>query len=221
MAPTNDPQVLLSDPTVDPSAARRLLGEAIAGRELARLALRSPWLARAPRGHGEPVILLPGLGASDASNAALRGYLRGLGYDAHGWGLGRNRGDVRGMVPEVERLAVRLAERRDGRVHLVGWSLGGVIARGVARRRPDLVTQVITYGSPVLDRGLGVVSVPITAIHSRGDGIVPWRSCIDDVSPDVENIEVQSAHLGMGIDPDVWRIVTDRLARATRHPAPT
>jgi len=219
MAPPTDPQDLLSDPTVDPSAVRRLLGEAVAGRELARLVLRSPWLARAPRGHGEPVILVPGLGASDVSNAALRGYLRGLGYDAHGWGQGRNRGDVRGKVPEVEALARRLSTAHDAPVHLVGWSLGGVISRGVARRCPNIVAQVITYGSPVLDRGLGLVPVPITAIHSRGDGVVPWRSCIDDFSPQVDNIEVQSAHLGMGIDPDVWRIVTRRLAQATRHPA--
>jgi hypothetical protein len=216
MASPLRPPASPSASTLDSNAARRLLGEATAGRELARLALRSPWLARVPRGHGEPVVLIPGLGASDASNAALRGYLRSIGYDAHGWGLGRNRGDVRGRVPEVEALALRLADRRDAPVHLVGWSLGGVIARGVARRRPDRVAQVITYGSPVLDRGLGRVRVPITAIHSRSDGIVPWRSCIDDFSPDVENIEVRSAHLGMGIDPDVWRIVTDRLARATK-----
>jgi len=191
--------------------ARLLAGEAMAGRELARLALRAPWLARARRGHGEPVVLLPGLAASDVSNAALRGYLRSLGYDAHGWGLGRNRGDVAATLPRVRTLVDTLAERTGHRVHLIGWSLGGVIARGVARRQPSAVAQIITYGSPILDRS--PIDLPITAIHSRADGIVPWRQCIDEFSPQVENIEVRSAHLGMGIDPDVWRIVTDRLAR--------
>jgi alpha-beta hydrolase superfamily lysophospholipase len=190
---------------------RLLAGEALAGRELARLARRAPWLLRAPRGHGEPVLLLPGLGASDLSNAAVRGYLRAMGYDAHGWGLGRNRGDVRAAIPRVSRLVASLHERTGERVHLIGWSLGGVVARGVARRDPHLIAQIITYGSPILDRSR--VPVPITAIHSRADGIVPWQACIDDFSPDVENVAVTSAHLGMGIDPDVWSVVIDRLAR--------
>jgi pimeloyl-ACP methyl ester carboxylesterase len=200
---------------VDPrqERVRLLAGEALAGRELARLALRWPWLARAERGHGEPVVLVPGLGASDVSNAALRGYLRSLGYDAHGWGLGRNRGDVAATVPLVGQLVTVLFERRQQPVHLIGWSLGGVVARGVTRRHPKAIAQIITYGSPLLDRSR--LTVPITAIHRRADGIVPWQQCVDDFSPNVENVEVRSAHLGMGVDPDVWRIVTDRLARHT------
>jgi alpha-beta hydrolase superfamily lysophospholipase len=200
-----------TDVDVRQARMRLLAGEALAGRELARLALRAPWLVRGRRGRGEPVVLLPGLGASDVSNAALRGYLRGLGYDAHGWGLGRNRGDVRAAVPDVARRVRDLFDRRGERVHLIGWSLGGVVARGVARKAPEAVAQIITYGSPILDRTR--LRVPITVIYSRADGIVPWRSCIDDFSADVENLEVRSAHLGMGIDPDVWRIVTERLAR--------
>lgn len=197
--------------------ARLLVSEATFGRELGRLAIRAPWLAAAPRGHGEPVLLFPGLGATDVSNAALRAYLRGLGYDAHGLSLGRNTGDVKGSLPKVERLTLELFERKGQRVHLVGWSLGGVLARAVARRRPDAVARVITYGSPILDRHEPVVRVPITAVYSRADGIVPWRSCIDRFSPDVENLEVRSAHLGMGVDPDVWHIVTERLARSSRQ----
>jgi hypothetical protein len=59
--------------------------------ELPRLLWRFPELARQPRGHGEPILILPGYGAGDGSTALLKVYLRLLGYRARGWGLGRNR----------------------------------------------------------------------------------------------------------------------------------
>ena len=165
-------------------------------------------------------MLFPGFGAGDGSNLVLRRYLGGLGYDVYGWGLGRNRGDLGPAVHKMRKTIAELAERREQPVHLIGWSLGGVVARAVAREHPEAVVQVITYGSPIFDRNRRPVNVPITAIHSRGDGIVHWRSCIDDFSPNVENLEVHSPHLGMGVDPDVWRIITDRLgARSEKLPA--
>lgn len=123
------------------------------------------------------------------------------------------------------------------RVALVGWSLGGIIAREVARDRPDLVSAVITYGSPlrgprytvasrmyqpheheivdqyIEERSQNPIVVPVSAIFSRRDGIVDWATCIDHTTPEVENIEVSSTHLGMGLDPDVWSVVADRLGR--------
>ena len=134
--------------------------------------------------------------------------------------------------------AVELAAG-SGPVSLVGWSLGGVIAREVARREPDAVRRVITYGTPVVGgpsftavaaayapevrRRVAEVSarldadspirVPLTAIWSRRDGIVAWPACLDRVSPDVEHVEVGSTHLGLGVDPDVWSIVASRLPR--------
>ncbi len=193
--------------------AHTLAHEATASRQLIRLAFRAPNLALAPRGHGEPVILVPGYGGTSASMAPLQGYLHALGYNAHAWGLGRNRADFDVIVPGVTNLVELLAEKYRRRVHLIGWSLGGVVSRAAARRRPNLVAQIISYGSPILDRNSSPLQTPITAIYSRRDGVVGWRECIDFVSPRAENIEVRSAHFGMGIDPDVWRIVTQRLAR--------
>ncbi len=218
---------------------RSLLGEAAGPLEMTRLGRRALMLARQPRGHGEPVRLFPGFRAGDASTAALRRYLSGLGYDARGWGLGRNTGRVPALLGRATAAAARDAAASGQRLHLIGWSLGGVIARELARDRPDLVAQVITFGSPIVggprytalahmfgperiaaieagirDRSATPITVPVTAIHSRRDGIAGWTACIDDLTPGAENLEVRSTHIGMGIDPDVWEIIAQRLAAA-------
>jgi pimeloyl-ACP methyl ester carboxylesterase len=153
-----------------------------------------------------------------------------------GWELGRNRADVADLDRLVERLEADV--ELDGRPRsLVGWSLGGLIAREVARRRPDLVEQVVTYGTPVVGgaaytifarrfsaddatRAGDLVSdapvpVPLTAIYSRADHVVSWRACIDHHGDDVRHVEVRSTHIGMGVDPDVWRSVAEVLADPT------
>ena len=160
---------------------------------------------------------IPGWRAPELSGAPLRHYLRHLGYDARGWGFGTNTGDPR---RDVERLAGRvleLVEDRGSPASLVGWSLGGVIAREVARRHPDAVRRVITYGTPVTGGAAHTpIGVPLTVVFSRRDGIVSWQACLDHTSPFVEHVEVSSTHIGMGVDPDVWAVVADRLAVA--HP---
>lgn len=196
-------------------STRLIVGEALAARQLGRLAVRSPELWRAPRGYGQPVVLVPGYGASEISMAPLQGYLTRLGYDAHGWGLGRNRGDFGSMVPGVIKLVDSLFFKSNSKVHLVGWSLGGVVSRAVARARPNKVAQVITYGSPLMDQGTYPASVPLTVLYSRNDAVVNWQQCIDQRTAHAENIEIHSSHLGMGIDPDVWRVTAERLARLT------
>jgi len=214
--------------------------EGLAWLDPLQLLLRAPDLARAPRGAGEPVLVLPGFAASDASTLALRSYLRWLGYDARGWGLGTNRGDLRALVPRVIALLSQRAEAARGRVRCVGWSLGGNLAREAARERPDLVERVVTLGTPAVGgpkytsvahryrrRGADLdgieaqmaerervpIRVPVTAIYSRRDGVVAWRACIDRSTPDVEHVEVSAAHLGLGFHPEVYRVVADRLAR--------
>jgi pimeloyl-ACP methyl ester carboxylesterase len=168
----------------------------------------------------------------------LRRFLRDRGYHARSAGLGR----ITANVPELgAQLLARTVEvyRTTGRkVTLVGWSMGGVLSREVARERPELVERVITFGTPVtggpahtaFGRGLAdtdralideriehrdqvPIRVPITAIWSRRDGVVAPAACIDHRSPLVEHVEVSSTHLGMGIDPDVWRIIADRLGQ--------
>jgi len=198
-------------------------------------------LAAAPRGAGEPVLVLPGMGVGDLSTWTLRRYLRRQGFAAQGWGLGRNRPDV---ARNLARLLVRLellATAAGAPLALVGWSLGGVLARELARLRPDLVRRVITLGSPV-ERGLGAtavaslfrlqgwdlaamarivaaanetpIRVPVTAIFSRRDGIVDWRSCLDRATPGVEHLEATSCHWGLGLDPEVLEAIAERLAVA-------
>lgn len=160
------------------------------------------------------VIVLPGFGANDTSTLPLRGYLRGIGHRVDGWHLGVQGRDV---TESVRRFGARLEEAADasgGPVTLVGWSLGGVVAREAARLRPDLVQQVFTLGSPIVGRPAGTqrpIRVPVTCIYSRRDGIVGWRYAMDHHTPTAVNIEVTSSHFGLGVDPDVWRIIADRI----------
>ncbi len=220
-----------------PPATGTALGELGSGLAAVRLAGALPRLASAPRGDGHLVVDIPGWRAPELSGAPLRSYLRRLGYDARGWGFGTNTGDPR---RDVERLSARVLELVDATgapASLVGWSLGGVIAREVARRHPDSIRRVITYGTPVsgsthttvarvfgdrsgdaetVTRRLDAESpirVPLTVMFSRRDGIVSWQACIDHASPHAEHVEVSSRHIGMGVDPDVWAVVADRLAR--------
>lgn len=183
------------------------------GLELLRLVGAAPRLGTAPRGDGGPVIDIPGWRAPEVSGLPIRTYLRALGHDARGWGRGTNLGrpeeDARALAINVREVA----EKTGRRVALVGWSLGGVIAREVARAHPDIVRQVITYGTPIYGRPSNrPISIPLTIIFTRRDGVVPWRSCLDHVTPSAEHIEVGSTHLGLGIDPDVWQVVAGRLA---------
>ncbi len=216
-----------------------MLGELGSGLAAARLVGAAPRLAAAPRGDGHLVVDIPGWKAPELTGAPLRAYLSRLGYDARGWGFGTNTGDPR---RDVERLAKRvreLVEAKGEPASLVGWSLGGIIAREVARRHPDAVRRVITYGTPVtggarhtsvarssnvgadahadrVSRRLDAESpirVPLTVLFSRRDGVVSWQACIDRSTPSAEHVEVSSTHLGMGFDPDVWTVVADRLAR--------
>ena len=117
--------------------------------ELSALMLRLPLLRlTVPHGRGEPVLVLPGFLADDASTWLLRRFLDSIGYDAHGWGLGRNTGPGTVLVDGALALTRELAAGGKP-VNLVGWSRGGIIAREVARARADLVRQVITLGTPV------------------------------------------------------------------------
>ena len=224
--------------TPRPPPPLRLLGEARAVFELPRLLMSAPSLASAPRGRGEHVLVLPGYGASDVSTRVLRGFLRRLGYRPHAWELGRNTGHVGALLPRVIA-RVEGITRRDAPISLVGWSLGGYLAREVARERPELVRSVVTLGSPVVggpkytavassyrQRGVDLDAIeavvearyakalrtPVTAIYSKADGIVDWRACIDRRSPNVRHVEVSATHLGLGFSPEVYRIIAESLA---------
>ncbi len=212
-----------------------------------------------------PVIILPGLGANDFSTAPLRYFLNRNGFSSEGWGLGFNTGG-RGLIDsldqlsdgwdvdrtrphfgegEVPALCDKMVERVLDRVDklgspvaLVGWSLGGYVAREVARDLPDEVAKVVTMGSPAFGgpkytavagrykaRNMDIdwiaqetlkrfdrpIQQPITAIYSKSDGIVGWRASIDNHSKNIRHVEVNISHMGLGYNAEVWDIVLSAL----------
>jgi pimeloyl-ACP methyl ester carboxylesterase len=208
--------------------------------ELARVVERRALRSRAPRGDGHPVLVLPGLMAGDFSTAPLRRFLRELCYDARGWKQGVNRGPNEKLARSMAARLAHLAERHGRKVSLVGWSLGGIYARELARSHPDQVRCVITLATPFRDisathaarlvpirpggrplheaRELRAflaqpVGVPTTSVYSRSDGIVHWQSCLEQPGAERENVEVDCSHIGMGFHPQVLEVIADRLAQ--------
>jgi pimeloyl-ACP methyl ester carboxylesterase len=170
-----------------------------------------PLLAVSPRGDGHAVLVLPGLGGADSSTAPLRWFINRLGYRGAGWGLGRNRGFGRHVTDGLDELLE--VKRASGPVSLVGWSLGGVHAIELARRRPDAVRSIITLGSPLVRRRPPPAGIPTTSIYSRSDAIVDWRASLLSPQPMHESVEVPGSHLGLGHNPAVALVVADRLAQ--------
>jgi hypothetical protein len=200
-----------------------------------------PLLSLAPRGDGHPVLVLPCLIASDASTRPLRSFLNNKGYMTSGWQQGRNLGLRHGVQEAMVDLVRELSDGHQRKISLVGWSLGGLYARQLAKMMPERVRSVITLGSPFAGhpratnawrvyelasgrraeedhRFGGSLSdpppVPTTAIFSRTDGICAWEGCKERSSPIAESIEVESSHCGMGHHPAVVYAVADRLAQA-------
>jgi hypothetical protein len=233
-----------------PSAGRRLrppslglmLAEVRGIFEFNSSLLLSPLLMRAPGGDGHPVLTLPGFLASDLSMAPMRRYLKELGYDTYGWQMGRNTGGVTRMRAALRDRLAEIHAATGRKVSLVGWSLGGIYARDLALRAPDMVRYVVSLGSPFsgdvratnatrlyeamsgetvgedseLRKAIaGDLPMPTTSIYSRTDGIVNWRTCLLRPSATAENIEVHLAsHVGLGVNPAALWAVADRLAQA-------
>lgn len=207
--------------------------------EWASIPAAMPWLLlNVPRGDGHSVLVLPGLMANDYSTLPLRRFLASRGYDVHGWGQGLNRGPGEGVVDRLLAQLQQLHEDSGRKVSLVGWSLGGIFARELARALPGNVRQVITLGSPLYgppqsstnawelyrlvrsfkrdaeERGEEAPPVPTTSIYSRGDGIVGWGGSVERRGRLTDNIEVNCAsHIGLGVHPLVWYAIGDRLAQ--------
>lgn len=201
----------------------------------------SPFLRNVPKGDGHPVLVMPGLLASDFSTKPLRKFINDKGNYAYPWELGRNYG----QVEYIERLEDRINElylKHGKKVSLIGWSLGGIFARVMANKIPSKIRQVITLGSPFMgihgesnaDKAYEFASgqkrgdvadsikqlveqvppVPFTSIYSKGDGIVCWQHCLESTDRhDVQNIEVLGSHLGLGHNPSVLLCVADRLSQ--------
>ena len=196
-----------------------------------------PMLRRVARGDGHCVVVFPGLGAPDLTTLPLRAFLADRGYDPHGWNLRFNFGPRKGVLERSLEHVRRLRRSSGRKVSLVGWSLGGVFAREIAKLLPQDVRCVVTLGSPFtghpkannawrfyemvsghrLDDDVAVARVretppvPTTSIFSRTDGIVAWQCCLQPEERRAESIEVQASHLGIGAHPAAWFAVADRL----------
>lgn len=198
-----------------------------------------PLLRYAPRGEEHAVLVFPGLGAPDLTTRPLRNFLNSRGYETYGWDMGFNFGPREGVLETcVERLKdLRLETGR--KVSLVGWSLGGIYAREIAKLYPKDVRCVITLGTPftgdpratnawrlyefasghklddpeLLAQVREAPPVPTTSILSRSDGVVAWQCSYEKPAKRVENIEIIASHLGLGLNPAAWYAVADRLAQ--------
>ena len=198
-------------------------------------------LKRLSKGDGHPVIVFPGFASSDTATKPLRSLLQDLGYETHGWGLGLNLLFSDELEDEMVALVREVAKKSGKKVSLVGWSLGGLYAREVAKLCSKQVRCVISMGSPISGNpehsnthGLFKVlngepsdidrtrfsqlreapPVPTTSIFSHSDGIVAWEGSLQKEGDTTENIVVPASHLGMGVNPLVMYLLSDRLSQA-------
>ena len=199
--------------TLSPPSRTLMFLEGRAISELGAFLGALPLLSLAPKGDGHPVLVLPGLVASDTSTRPLRSFLKSRGYAVSGWRQGRNLGLRHGVQHAMVDLVQELNDTHGRKVSLVGWSLGGLYARQLAKMMPERVRSVITLGSPFaagpkatnawrvyeMASGrradeedprfggslAGTPPVPTTAIFSRTDGICAWQGCMEKTSRDV------------------------------------
>jgi hypothetical protein len=133
--------------------------------EMGAFLAASPLLRIIGRGDRHPVLVLPGFTADDRSTAPLRWFLRSQGYWTHGWHLGSNYGPTQRIIQGLDERILEIYDRHERKVTVIGWSLGGLYARMLARRQPDSVRQVITLASPFR---------MVEGDHSNADRV--WRS---------------------------------------------
>ena len=222
-----------------PNALLMLL-EGRAPWELAATLAATPLFNRLPPGDGHPVLVFPGLSAPDATTLPLRTFLRARGYEPYEWEQGFNLGPREGVLDRCRERANAIYQKHGQPVSLVGWSLGGVYAREIAKELPQQTRCVITLGTPFsghprannawrlyemvsghrLDEADALIDqvrkpppVPTTSIYSRTDGVVSWLCSLNEDSPLTENIGVHASHLGMGMNPLALYVVADRLAQ--------
>ena len=221
----------------------------------------NPLMRVLPKGDGHPVMTLPGFMGADGSMASLRKFLDRQGYSAMPWGLGRNIPDEgmtdmeqaldfrRKMDDTLARVLSAEKQRTGRKVSLVGWSLGGLYATGLAHRYPELVRQVITMGTPFGDPRAtsifsimqriyqadvseemlgswldytfaGELQVPVTALYSLSDGFVGAGIARLPAHPLMENIAVMASHVGFPFNPLVRALLAERLAQPEARWAP-
>ena len=234
-------------PDIEPPSSWLLASEARAVWELwAGVAMYLPLRHLVTRGDRHPVLVLPGLGATDVSTALLRKFLDDLGYATYAWEQGRNRGFQDVTHAALQRRLDAIHGQHHRQVSVIGQSLGGVYARELAKANPVQVRQVITPGSPFSGHPLASTGirfyewlsgdniedldfdrhhairtpppVPTTSVYSKLDGIVAWKCSIEATGAHTENIHLRGAtHCGMACSPAALYLLADRLAQASEH----
>lgn len=190
-------------------------------------------LARHYPGDDRPVIVIPGLFTTDTRTRMLRRVLRKAGYDAHGWGLGRNMPIRADILNRFGAQVQRLRHDKGQRVTLIGWSLGGLIARAYAHERPDDVDSVITLGSPfsgnprsnrawqlyelLADHTVDAPPlphrrdlkppVPTIAIWSSRDGVIHESAARGQAHERDDHLEIDCGHFAMSSAPQAMEAV--------------
>lgn len=193
---------------------------------------------------GRPILVIPGIITSDRSTRGLRTFLDKLGYTTYPWGLGTNMGHFQRHLSQLELLIQKIKAEHSQKVILIGWSLGGIYARELAKNIPEDIREVITLGSPFAgvnepnhamwifalvqkitkrkppdSRWLATIKNPApvktTAIYSKQDGIVPWQACMEVIQDNQhKNIEVRGSHTGFGYNKEVLIIIERTLGRS-------
>jgi hypothetical protein len=213
-----------------------------------------------PRGDNSPVLVIPGLIETNLSFLEMRLWLGRIGYRALGTGMWINTECPEIVGERVMKLVLKEYAAHGRKVHLIGHSLGGLIARGIAYHSPDKVASLIMLGSPfrevrinplvarVLDfvrdhvstrrdcshtncfsldcscpgvtimKGRFPASVPQTAVYSKNDGLIDWRVCMYGNAK--KDVEVHASHLGLRWNPEVYRVIAERLAMTAPQAKP-
>jgi pimeloyl-ACP methyl ester carboxylesterase len=210
------------------------------------------WLSRGriadelPKGDGGPVVIFPGLAFGDFYTSLLRDFLNDIGYASYGWGRGINTGpadgDLDALLGELLEDVTRIHREHKRPVRLVGWSLGGIYARELAKMAPKLVHQVVTLGTPfsgtsdatncaklfellsrskvnhdplIAQRVAEPPPVRTISVYSKTDGVVAWQASQNPKRRNLENVELSEvSHLGMVTNPAVLRTLATKFSEA-------
>ncbi len=217
----------------------QMIGEVAGVLDVTKLLFKFPSLSKLERGNGERIIVLPGFATDDIFTFPLRKFLESIGYRPEGWGLGNNHGDVPVLLDLMNQKVREIHAESKEKIILIGWSLGGYLARECARDNQDIIDRVISLGSPVIggpkytsisdvyskQHGIDInqlekeiderftipLKMPIFSIYSKTDNIVSWQACIDTYSPNVINQEVHSSHIGLIVNATVYEYLAKFL----------
>lgn len=213
--------------------------------DVAKLLFQIPNFKSHPKGKGETILVLPGYATDDNITFPLRKYLEFIGYKPRGWEIGTNHGHVPSLLSDIQTLVTEIFNSTGEKIILIGWSLGGYLAREIARDNPDKIESIISIGSPIfggpkytsignyyaerqnidldqleqeIDERFQIpIKQPGLSIYSKKDNVVSWQASIDNFSPNIKNIEMDATHLGLILNPEVYFEIAKFL---TKEPTP-